>query len=357
MAALFNPDIFSQGVPLFSGVAVSVEAGIRAVATECFRTSLPAIDSVLQFGGNEINSNNFRLYTERGEFLLKRLPGAIDTSLLERQLLLSEWLRGERSIALPKVFSADNARSLTTCNGSHWCLFEFVPGNFFQGVHSELATTALQIGRMQRALAELPAGLLPASKWAYNTDADAQVFAAAAQSRSQWSELFGEPTSDYLAAHWDHIERAVREQAQNIERMQAGVIGACHCDLHPHNILVADGALTAFIDFESFVAMPVDASLGFAAFKLIRQHATATGIADGSDGRLAAATRAFIGGVEEGMDSPGIDIDALRFMATAEVLRRLIVVLRLNLQQRNTAWNHVLPMHVAGLHEIDRIFA
>jgi hypothetical protein len=43
----------------------------------------------------------------------------------------------------------------------------------------------------------------------------------------------------------------------------------------------------------------------------------------------------------------------LRSMALAEVLRRIVVIMRLNLRDGNRAWNHVLPMHLAGLRELE----
>jgi len=360
MAAIFQSDIFSVDVPNFSAVSVATDMQVRHVGAVCYPTVLSQIEKIEQFGGSEVNSNNFRLHTIDGKYLLKRLPGQLDPQLLRRQLRLTVWLHDEKGINVPAVVRGSTGDILLSDDSFHWVLFEFIEGGFFKGGSAQLLSTAYEVGRLQCALSEHPRSLAPPSRWLYQTPDDHSIFGAMVTGRKGWTEIFGSAIANELSVSWErvlHSNAELNEQRARIERIPND---ACHCDLHPHNILMNGERPAAFIDFESFTWMPTSAALGFATYKLIKQHAVSQMIrATDCDG-IAQAAETFFDGLQRGMASGGtiIDIDRneMRLMAIAEIFRRLLVVLRLNLRDRDTAWNHVLPMHLAGLEEIDLIF-
>jgi Ser/Thr protein kinase RdoA (MazF antagonist) len=354
MPQLFAPDIFSGSRPVFGSAAAAAKEMVTSVARDSY--ALEQVGPVEQFGGNEINSNNFKLDAAAGRFLLKRLPVGGDQRALQRQLELSDWLAVEQGVAIPRIVRTKGGELCSEALGYRWCLFEFVEGDFFNGGDQQLRSTALAIGRLQSALGAAPAALAPPKKWSYGSADDPQVLHETAACRRQWAGVFGEASGAVLEAGWERVTRTAEELDAHAAELRAASDAACHCDLHPHNLLVARGSLRAFIDFESFVSMPVAAALGFAAYKLVRQHAVATSLGAGQAAQIAAATRVFMTSLEEGgrrsQPAPG----KMRLMAVAEIFRRLVVVLRLNVRERNPAWNHVLPMHLAALAELDIVY-
>jgi Ser/Thr protein kinase RdoA (MazF antagonist) len=167
--------------------------------------------------------------------------------------------------------------------------------------------------------------------------------------------LFGAASATLLAQRWDQVCEVERELRRVADLCRSLRITACHCDLHPHNILMAGASVAAFIDFESFTAMPVAAALGFAAYKLVRQHAVAQSFTRADRECVRKAAMRFVAGLRSSMEGI-VDADTLRLMALAEIFRRLLVVFRLNLRGGDARWNHVLPMHLSGFEEIELMF-
>jgi len=352
---LFQADIFSNPVPAFGSVSGAVETLVRAAAARLYPAPLANVRSIQQFGGNEINSNNFKVRTERATFLLKRLPAAGTQEALTRQLELVAWLESKGVDVAPTVPDVNGALS-GSHEGAIWCLQKFVEGNFFAGDEAGMCSTAAGLGRLQRALEAAPAALSPPKKWDYSTESDLSVYRTVSARRNDLAAVFGEPTAELLAASWAQVARISAELEARRDEVQSARAGACHCDLHPHNILVDEGSLRAFIDFESITTMPVDAALGYAMYKLIRQHAVHAGLTDRDAARIQAVARHFVKLVDGPSPQVPRDFGMLRLMANAELLRRVLVIFRLNAVDANRAWNHVLPMHLAGLAEMDIIF-
>jgi|GEM_PF-1675658 len=356
MVALFQADIFSVASPRFSIASLAAVEQVRNVGEKCYPHALSRIETIEQFGGSEVNSNNFKLRSGSRQYLLKRLPARLDAALLQRQLGLMIWLRDECHVAVPQILLSSSDEVLANESGFHWCLFDFIDGNFFCGGINQLTATAYQIGLLQSALSRHPQTLMPPVRWQYLTDDHAETLKDVAANRKKWAEIFGPAVAAELSSGWEGVLRSEAELVENKMQVQTMVCNACHCDLHPHNILMAEDRPVAFIDFESFTWMPVPAALGFAAYKLIKQHAVSQAISASGHGQIARATEEFCEYLEQG-GALGVDQHAMRLMAIAEIFRRMIVVLRLNLRERNTTWNHVLKMHLAGLEEIDLIFS
>lgn len=352
---LFQSDLFSNAVPTFSKATTAVEQDVRGVFSRHFPEQCARIESVAQFGGAEVNSNNFRLGSVSGNYLLKRLPRRTNLELLRRQLELWAWLNEEKQMRVPKAIRNTNGERLFSSEDHHWCLFEFIEGHFFHGGREQMLSTGREIGRLQRALSSHPTSLSPPERWKYLTDDDEEVYSEASSCRDRWLNLFGKELAADLDQGWPLVSRIRDMLWLNRKQIETLVPTACHCDLHPHNILVDGRQLTAFIDFESLTLMPAAAALGFATYKLVRQHAASQRFSADDQQSLSRAGTEFIDSLQSG--GCVLEPSTLRLMATAEVFRRLLVILRLNLRDRNSAWNHVSRVHLAGLVEIELIFS
>lgn len=353
----FQPDIFSASTPRFSAIAAGSEQTVRDVVARFYPLILGgAADLRLeQFGGNEINSNNFRLGSAGTVYLLKRLPLSADAARIERQLALVEWLRDVHGVRLPALLRTESGEALGKDGKALWCLFEFLVGDFFAGGLDQLVETGREIGRLQSALRLCPPELMPAPRWEYFTPDDVSLYQATIDRRNEWPRLFGAEAASLLEEQSESVRRAWQELAGASAQLLKLAPLACHCDLHPHNLLLRGSTLAGFIDFESFVAMPAEAALGFATFKLLRQHAAAASLSAQNQDKIRKATSAFLSAMAESREPAALRPDLLRAMALAEVFRRILVIFRLNLRDANAAWNHVLPMHLAGLHELEVI--
>lgn len=355
MGELFKPDIFSVSHPIFSSVTTTTAQVVRTVAQDFYSDKMLSLGAIEQFGGNEINSNNFKLYTPQGIYLLKRLPLSADKNLLERQLSLLSWLRAQGT-AVPSGVLSGSGATLVKNADAYWCLFDFLPGDFFHGTGDELISAGVGIGQLQAALNQVPSSLAPPKKWETIVDSDVDIVSLAEARKHEWMKLLGEDNGSLLSNNWERVKSAFQELQENKTLVRSSPLHACHCDLHPHNLLVNEGRLAGIIDFESFVSMPVTASIGYAAYKLVRQHVVENGFSEKDSSQVFDATARFFHAVQKGGGFPDIDFESLRLMALAELFRRLLIVLRLNFVDGNSVWNRVLPMHLAGLDEIDVIF-
>jgi Ser/Thr protein kinase RdoA (MazF antagonist) len=362
MLKIFQPDIFSSSKPHFCQIALGNVQMVLEVIDRfysqnfCCSQGLEPKVRLEQFGGNEINSNNFRLHSADGVYLLKRLPLSADAVLIERQLALVEWLRGVHGLRLPVLLRTEDGNRLGKDEKSLWCLFEFLEGDFFAGGLDQLVETGREIGRLQSALRICPPELMPPQRWEYFTTDDASVYKVTIDRRSEWPRLFGADLATLLKDEDESVRQSWQVLAGASTQLSKLEPMACHCDLHPHNLLMRGSTLAGFIDFDSFVKMPAEAALGFATFKLLRQHAVTVSQGVQNKDEIRKAMHAFLAAMAESTEAATLRPELLRDMALAEVFRRILVIFRLNLREANPAWNHVLPIHLAGLHELRVIF-
>ncbi|MBI3299559.1 MAG: phosphotransferase [Elusimicrobia bacterium] len=309
--------------------------------------------AVLKAGGMEINSNNFKIEGPGKAYLLKRLVGS-EAEPLRVQLRLLRWLN-ERGHAVPRLENTARGDVLARDGADAWCLFEFISGDFFCGAAGQLSDVASKIGEMQADLRRLPARLHPARKWTYSIDREREVLRTLESRRKDWPRIFGSVHAELLTANWARVARVSAGSGARRQEIETAPWEAAHCDLHPHNILMKGDKLAGVVDFESFVWLPSGVSLGYAAYKLLKQHAVHQW-----HGRWSAAAsgtaRRFFDALAAADPVSGGDRSRLRLFALAELFRRLLVVFELNLRDGNSEWNHVLPMHLSGLAEIDSIF-
>jgi hypothetical protein len=128
-----------------------------------------------------------------------------------------------------------------------------------------------------------------------------------------------------------------------------------HIDLHPHNLLINPKIGPVFVDIDSLQRADRVQNIGFATFKLVRQYIVHEQIFK-SYQKIKRDTRCFIDIVTKTAQIEEINCNDICLLATAEVLRRLALIIDLNRLQGNRAWNTVLHMHLMALHEIPLMF-
>lgn len=350
MTDLFEPDLFSVFEPAFAPVGVGRFATIAEV---CAKFELGDIEAIDQAGGNEINSRNFRVRATRGTYLLKRLPASADATLAGRSLALVQWLRAE-GVPAPGVYVMPQGDVVLEHEGTHWCLMTFVPGRYFLGGDRDLEATAQAIGDLHAALDRVPRDLAPPRRWQYDFREAPDLLARVRQVQETWTERFGPASAARLDVAWPQIELLAARLAQTLpswlERADTS-----HGDLHPHNLLLQNGTVAAFLDFDGFATLARPVALGFATYKLTRQWGAARRCADRRPDAMADAGCRFVKAVTRAQTAAPTFAECHEG-ARIEVFRRLLLVLFLDVIRGDRAWNHVLDVHLRGLQEIDVIF-
>ncbi len=296
-----------------------------------------------------INSKNFRLSTSEGDFVLKRWSHQVVSQEVRHTLAIMDWLASQQLPVPAPVKLQQDSFTLST-DSSTWSLFPFVEGAYFSGASDELHAAAEVTGRLMETLSQLPSICVPNGGPSQLTVADGELLARVKDVSGTWDALFGMEHADLLASLWPVL--MAEWESLNSIRLTGGRIQASHFDLHPHNLLVQDSEVVAVLDFEACKVMPVGFALGFAALKQCRQAMTL----------LPSSTDpASVGSLytDHLMQTyPGVrDLIAhLGDLAVAEVLRRICIILRLNLENADKKWNKVLTVQLAHLGEARALF-
>jgi Ser/Thr protein kinase RdoA (MazF antagonist) len=349
MYAAFAPDLFSISMPGWEPADAALITTIEPVIAHFPATWLPLTAAPEQSQALGINSSNLRLHTGRAPLLLKRWSPAADRAQAQRTLELMAWLAGQ-DLPVPSPIPFRNGELLHANENGLWCLFPFIDGGYFSGVGVEIEVTATMVARLTQALSRCPSECMPGPGPTHLTDADDHILMRMEQLRADWIELFGTEHAQLLEVTWTFLRDEWRRlRRENIPR---GPVQAVHFDLHPHNWLLRREQVVAILDFEACKSMPVGYGLAFAGLKLCRQAASASGEPT-SASRLGER---FVHALRDGhapLAASGLQI---RDLALAEVLRRLCIIFRLNVEQRERTWNKVLPVQLRHLSECHVLF-
>lgn len=344
---LFKPDIFSQPRPAFQATDPDISAVILSVLAQHYGFGPLEIHSVEGLVGLEVNSRNFKVCVGSDFYALKRAGAQVNINDCQRQLRVTQLL-SERGVSVPHVInSSKNVPYALHDDGTLWILSRFIEGPYFSGSHAHYQSSAQAIRALQDAVEGMVAAqALPISAAAYAWEGTAAVFDEFFKRTSEWQTLF--PAADHrlLMREQDRI-RDCLEKASLYEQTLTRHIVPTHIDLHPHNILMRDDHTPVIVDIDSLQRTDRVQSLAFAVFKLTRQHIVHENPAD-----RAAPARAFL-------HTLGVRPDEGDFYyhgAMVEVLRRVGIIVSLNMHKSNLEWNKVLPLQLAALHELPYVF-
>jgi Ser/Thr protein kinase RdoA (MazF antagonist) len=355
---LFRPDRFSDPLPRFTKVSNAVFESIHHQLPADFLEQSGGVREIASVGAFELNSRNFRIKAERGAYLLKLTPtgqqGALSGTSAERLV----WLKGQGLPVVPPVTLNGAEPAVFEANwlpGSHnISLFDFVEGEYFSGNRPQIFPLAQQIGRLFVVLARLPDHLSDTSERHYLTGDDKRVFDAFQVNRGLPVRWFDAEIASGLE-HSRHevvsVWRSLADSDQAIFSMRRQVV---HMDLHPHNLLFSGDKAVAILDMDSLAIAPLGIAFGFAAYKLLRQGVVCNGFDNKED--ICGMVDEFRAGLMEELPDAAPLIEDVGTYARAEIMRRLIIVFRLNLEHNDSSWNSVVPMHLAALKEIDLLF-
>ena len=296
-----------------------------------------------------INSKNFRLNTAKGIFVLKQWSEQAAPRDVNNTLAIMAWVAA-RQLPVPAPLELrPDCFTLLTGSGT-WSMFPFVEGAYFSGAGDELPAAAEACGRLMETLALLPAACMPTEGPAHMTAGDGALLRRVKDVSCTWGALFGTEHAELLASSWPVL---ISEWDKlSAAKLIGGRTQAAHFDLHPHNLLVSGGKVAAVLDFEACKVMPVGFALSFAALKQCRQAIALRQVP--GDPRLAGAL--YIERLLRACPGARELAAHLGDLAVAETLRRICIILRLNLENGEKKWNKVLAVQLGHLCEARELF-
>jgi thiamine kinase-like enzyme len=146
----------------------------------------------------------------------------------------------------------------------------------------------------------------------------------------------------------DIIEYSINEV--NKFKIDSGPVQAIHYDLHPHNLLFRGDQISAIIDYDSILYMPIGYAIAFSSLKLCRQHLA---LYKQNDSKKIGEK--FKQQIHNNLLINTNWIDFFYELSLSEVLRRISIIINLNFQKK-TIWNNVLPVQIAHLKEAELLF-
>jgi len=231
----------------------------------------------------------------------------------------------------------------------------FVDGEFFAGAPSSLEAVGKAIGDFHCTLQGTPSELVVQKNYQALGDVDREMLQLFLTDNRERRARVDLSCQFLLRQHRAIIDQAWGLVLDHEVELASAETGVVHIDLHPHNLLLRGDKPVCILDFDSLMIGPVKIMLGFSGYKLLRQVVCFTGeLKDRSSPRRHLDR--YFEAIFSAYGSIFTDPSDLALYAYAEVCRRITLILRLNFQEDNKDWNHVLPMHIAGLYEIGQLF-
>ena len=185
------------------------------------------VDEVKQVDAWERNSNNFRVESGSGEYLLRKNIKDNEKTVLFTEHI-TEHLR-KNGVPVPGIIMNRHGGLHALSVGHLWQLFEFVRGTHFRGTEEELGDAGRNIGKLHAALGslEVDEGRPPKIDWSF--EKWSSIFELALDGKGAISKTVRD-NQEFLAKEADYVAGA-REMYAGCKKQFV------HLDLHPHNVI------------------------------------------------------------------------------------------------------------------------
>jgi len=344
---MFKPDLFSTKSPVWRKMEKEKNHFFSPILRSIFKKlNLDEIE-IEYSGALEINSSNYKIVFDKKKILLKRWDFNINEVEIKKIISLQLYLwRNIGLTAKPKKFL--NNSYIYKNKNNIFTISEFVEGVYFQGSIPELKNSAISIAKLTNILQELPRSLYPSNGSEFNFQETKTVVKEIRKRKNEWQDIFGKGDNQLLRNNWDFIENALhltKDFKLNFVDKQP-----IHFDLHPHNLLFNNKKISAFLDYDAIKNFNVFSALSFASLKLCRQSVSVNSLED-----IQTIKNTFLNELKNHLYLKKDSFDDIYFYSTAEVLRRITIIFKLNLEN-NKKWNRVLGMQLNHLKEAEILF-
>lgn len=345
---LFKPDIFSQTIPKWIKATSYLESELEPIISKMFNAcDLKKVN--IEFSGSmEINSSNFRVSFLKKKYIIKKWPiNQTHKSILNinKTVLFLE----NNQISVPKIMPLFKNEMILKSNNHLWTCSEFIGGEYFSGKNNQLESAALLTANTTNKLFFLPKDISPKRKIRIDLSEMLQLINKTEFSSSNWEKTFGLELSCLLNSNISKLKYLCKDFKS--KKINCGQVFPNHYDMHPHNILFDNNDSPHLLDFESIVEIPTGNSIAYSTLKQCRQS-----ISLNQNESPSEVSKLYIDLLAANLKIGKLDwIDNFKELAQIETLRRISIVLKLNIEG-NCSWNKVLPVLFSNLYEAEELF-
>ena len=347
---IFKPDIFSNKIPNWHLISDQDYKYFEKILNFIPKKYISNLSKVYYSGAFEINSSNYKFESPDGKFiLLKKWP--IDNSYqkIEKIQRLINWLH-KKKIPVPYSGFFSNKSHVLLFDGFLWSFSLFISGNYYSGSTNEFESVAKISGKLTNVLFDLPSELMPELGPPHLSEKDDFIISKMLEERKNWVKYFGCDNANLINKHWNYIYDTWKFLYKN--KFNLGPILPCHIDMHPHNLIANNGKICAILDFDSCKKSFLGCSLAFNALKQCRQF-----LSQNNQIKTYKKSRNFYlkNLLSEISLKEVSEYDFLN-LSKIEIMRRLCLIFKINLIDKNTQWNHIIQIQITHLYESDELF-
>lgn len=348
--------MFRNSVPVFKKSNDDTVGLLKSLLTQNYNKISADITSVEQFQGSEINSNNYKVTTASGTYLIKKFIDINEYEILQKISLLSNWLNTHQVKTVQVHLSNKNEFIIKSeLDGCYWSVFDFINGSFFTGKSDqELASVGNSVGNLFTKLNKLPTELCPSARVEHFTKGEL-LLEEMKKNKQSWISYFGKDLSSLLSDNWEFLEQIYSRVIENKQILSSRKAAPCHIDLHPHNILIEENQLKAILDIDSIKLDYSLVPISFSMYKLLRQSVMVREIKNNNQ-EISRISRIYFDSLTKEFPIFEKEVQNLYLYAATEIFRRIFIIFSLNLDQGSKKWNHILSIHLVGLKEAKIIF-
>lgn len=353
----FRSDIFTVPSPKMKSVHRPLWREIEGVLDRYYDHIAGKIDGIDQVDSNEINSNNFRIQTESGIYILKRIQGLslADRKALKTRISLANKARKKR-ILFPLLHKSATGDYVTKTKKSSWMLMDFIEGAHFDGSESSLYRIGLEEGKLFSFLGKQQLeDRRVLEKRNYFTAGERKIFGMLNTAIEAGKFNSRIPVEYDFIRYWPVYKKHYNELYRLWKGLWDMAPVLCHIDIHPHNVLLTSSGSVFFLDMDSLLYGNRIASIGYSIFKLMR-NLVFTKKRSISQARINMIRKKLISFIINGGALKKNEILLLSHGARLEIIKRVLKIGTQYMQGKNTTWAHLLPMHALALTEVRFIY-
>jgi hypothetical protein len=345
---MFKSDIFSKSTPKWFCLDKKDQYNFNFLNNAFFGSSDSGSFEVEHSGTLEINSKNFRITSGNSTFLLKKLNSDTVPSSIVNITKIIKFL-SENNVQVAKPLPFKNNEYIFKHDSFLWTMNEFIDGDFFSGTKGQLETAPIHISDCVNTLSKLPKAIYPLKGPSYEYTHFKLTTEKMKRHKVDWSTIFGIELSELITDSFGTIDMVI-DKLRDFD-FNGGPTLPSHYDIHPHNLLYRENELKAIIDYDSIKLMPVGYGIAFSSLKLCKQS-----IVKNPELSPKSTGHIFKEKLRNNLNIETSWMDNFLNLALVEIMRRICIILNLNLDNQNTQWNKVLPIQLEHLKEAQILF-
>jgi hypothetical protein len=297
--------------------------------------------------GQENNSNNYLVETKSKKYILKNInKKKVTKKTLLNYINFLRWLNTNK-IKVPNHIEFKNGEYFKFFDNKYWILTSFAEGNHFQGDKKEFFNVVKEICRISKIIKNY--SNKKELERHYIKTSFLEHYLNLAKNK-KIKRLIGIKNFNLLNKNKKKIDTTIQE-LKNFKISDKQLFPA-HVDIHPLNIITKRNKLISIIDYNSWKRSSVIECLAYGGFKLCRQVI----LKNKKKEIKKNLGKQFIKLVNKYYDTK-IKLDKKFILICKKmILVRIVNILKLNIDLKDTSWNNFLPFMLMYLDEVEIIF-